>query len=109
MSYRSALKRLLPLAACVALLSACGGQRAIDPATTASYVGDVVFQQTGFRPVDIQCPSGIAATAGGRLNCHFTGPEGAYTAYLRIVKVKGRHVAFQLDTQPSSWPAPKLG
>jgi hypothetical protein len=43
------------------------------------------------------------------MNCHFTGPEGPYTAYLRIVKVEGRHVAFQLDTQPLSWPAPKLG
>jgi hypothetical protein len=106
---RSVLKRLLPVAAGVALLSACGSQHAIDPGATASYVGDVVFQQTGFRPVDIRCPSGIAATAGARLKCHFTGPEGPYTAYLRIVKVKGRHVAFQLDTQPSSWPAPKLG
>lgn len=109
MNQRSTLKRLFPTVGCLALLSACGGQRAIDPGATAHYVGDVVFQQTGFRPVDIRCPSGIAATAGGRLNCHFTGPEGPYTAYLRIVKVEGRHVAFQLDTKPSSWPAPKLG
>jgi hypothetical protein len=27
---------------------------------------------------------------------------------MRIVKVNGRRVAYQVDTQPSSWPAPKL-
>jgi len=109
MNKRSTLMRLLPLAGCMALLSACGGQHSIDPGATAKYVSDFVFQKTGFRAVDVRCPSGVAATAGGRLNCHFTGPEGPYTAYLRIVKVEGRHVAFNLDTQPSSWPPPKLG
>jgi hypothetical protein len=101
--------RLLAAITCgVTLLSACGGRTAIDPAATAKYIGDVVFQQTGFRPVDVRCPSGIRAAAGGRFNCHFTGPEGPYTAYLRIVKVQGHRAAFQLKTQPSSWPAPTL-
>ena len=90
-------------------MSACGGQRSLDPAATAKYVGDVVFQKTGFTPVDIRCPSGIPATAGGRLRCHFTGPEGPYTAYLLIVKAQGRRAAFQLETQPSSWPPPGTG
>ena len=81
-------KRLAAIACTLTLLSACGGHRAIEPGATAKYVGDVVFQQTGFRPVDVRCPSGIPATAGGRFNCHFTGPEGPYTEYLRIVKSK---------------------
>jgi hypothetical protein len=102
------LKVLAAIVGSVTLLSACGGHNAIDPTATASYVGDVVFQQTGFRPADIQCPRGIPATAGGRFNCHFTGPEGAYTAYLRIVKVNGRRVAYRLETQPSSWAPPSL-
>jgi hypothetical protein len=102
-------KRLAAIACTLTLLSACGGHRAIDPGATAKHVGDVVFQQTGFRPVDVRCPSGIPATAGGRFNCHFTGPEGPYTAYLRIVKVQGRRVDFKVETQPSSWPPPALG
>jgi hypothetical protein len=99
---------LAVIAAAVALLSACGGQNDIDPTATAKYIGDVELQQTGFTPADIRCPGGVRATAGGRFTCHFTGPEGPYTAYLRIVKVNGRRVAFQLKTQPSSWPPPTL-
>jgi hypothetical protein len=102
------LKRLAATACPVVLLSACGGQAALDSGATAKYVDDFVFQKTGFRPVDVRCPSGVPATAGGRFDCHFTGPEGPYTAYLRIVKVQGRRAAFELNTQPSSWPAPKL-
>ncbi len=79
----------------------------IDPGGTATYIGNVVFRQTGFRATDIRCPSG-PATVGRRFNCHFTGPEGPYTAYLKIVSVHGRRVVFNLKTQPSSWPAPKL-
>jgi hypothetical protein len=55
------MKRLAALAGSVTLLSACGGHSAIDPAATANYIGDVVFQQTGFRPVDVRCPTGIPA------------------------------------------------
>jgi hypothetical protein len=92
----------------VILLAACGGTNRIQPAATANYIDGVVVHQTGFRPVDTQCPSGIPATPGGRFDCHFTGPEGPYTAYLRIVKVHGRRVVYRLETQPSSWPAPSL-
>jgi hypothetical protein len=103
-------KRLAPVACCVPLLSACGGatHSAIDPTTTADYIHNVVFQQTGFRATDVRCPSGISATAGGRFSCHFTGPEGPYTAYLRIVRVHGRRVDYRLKTQPSSWASPNL-
>lgn len=102
------LKWLAAIGCSVTLLSACGGRTSIDPTATASYVDDIEFQQTGFRPVDVRCPTGVPATAGGRFDCHFTGPEGPYTAYLRIVKVHGRHAAFQVETQPSSWPPPTL-
>jgi Domain of unknown function (DUF4333) len=99
---------LVALVGSVTLLSACGGTKALDPSVAMKYIDDVEFQQTGFRPVDVRCPSGIPARQGGRFNCHFTGPEGPYTAYLRIVKVHGHRAAFQLDTRPSSWPAPAL-
>jgi hypothetical protein len=102
----SLLKRLAPVVCCAALLSACGGPASIDPGKTAKYVEDFVYQHTGFRATDVRCPSDIPATAGGRFNCHFTGPEGPYTAYMRILNVKGRSVLFRVKTQPSSWPAP---
>jgi hypothetical protein len=106
---KASLKRLAAIACPVILLSACGGgSAALSSAATARYVDDFVFQKTGFRPVDVRCPRGVPASAGRRLNCHFTGPEGPYTAYLRIVQVQGRHAAFEVDTQPSSWPPPKL-
>lgn len=102
------LKRLAAALGTVTVVSACGGGSAIDPTATANTVDDFVFQKTGFRPVDVRCPTGVRATAGGRFKCHFTGPEGPYTAYVRIVKVNGHRAAFQIDTQPSSWPAPTL-
>jgi hypothetical protein len=101
-------KRLAVVACPVLLLSACGGSAGLDASATANYVDDFVFQKTGFRPVDVHCPAGIHATAGGQFTCHFTGPEGPYTAYLRIVKAQGHRAAFDVDTQPSSWPAPQL-
>jgi hypothetical protein len=100
--------RLAAVAGSVTLLSACGSGSVIEPAATANYIDRVVLHQTGFRPVDTRCPTGIPATPGGRFDCHFTGPEGPYTAYLRIVNVHGRRVAYRLETQPSSWPAPTL-
>jgi hypothetical protein len=103
------LKRLAVAAGPVILLSACGGgAAALDASATANYVDDFVFQKTGFRPVDVRCPAGVRATDGGQFTCHFTGPEGPYTAYLRIVKAQRHKAAFEVDTQPSSWPAPKL-
>jgi hypothetical protein len=102
------VKLLAAVAGCAILLSACGAQNKIDPTATGKYIRGVVFRQTGFRPTDVRCPSGIPARPGGRFDCHFTGPEGPYTAYLRIVNVHGRRVVYRLDTQPSSWPPPAL-
>jgi hypothetical protein len=102
------LKRLAAVACSITLLSACGTSASIDPAATANTVVHFVVQHTGFRPRDVRCPSGIPATAGRRFKCHFTGPEGPYTAYLRILKVHGRRVLYQMETRPSSWPAPAL-
>ena len=100
--------RLAAIAGSVTFLSACGAHPAIDAAGTSRYIRGVVFQQTGFRAADVRCPSGIPAALGGQFTCHFTGPEGPYTAYLRIVKVHNRRAAFQLKTQPSGWPPPTL-
>jgi hypothetical protein len=51
----------------------------------------------------IACPVLLLSACGGQ-----AALDSRATAYLRIVKVQGRRAAFELDTQPSSWPAPKL-
>jgi hypothetical protein len=80
----------------------------LDRAATVSFVNDFVLHRTGIRLLDTQCPADVPATVGGRLNCHFSGPEGPYTAYLRILSIHGRRVVFRVHTQPSSWPPPTL-
>ena len=102
------IKRLAVLGGSVALLAGCGGQSIINPAMAAKYITQGILNKTGYRPVDVACPSGVPATAGGRFNCHFTGPEGPYTAYVRILSVHGRSVNFKWKSQPSSWPAPTV-
>ncbi len=91
-----------------ALLSSHGSGSVLDSAKTARFVSDGVLKHTGYRVVDVRCPAGIHAAVGVRFTCHFTGPEGPYTAYLRIENLRGRRAVFRWETQPSSWPAPTL-
>jgi hypothetical protein len=64
-------------------------------------VSDLVSRQTGFRPTDVKCPSGIDAKAGVTFTCNFTGPEGRrYTAYMRVIDVHGARVNFYIQTRP---------
>jgi hypothetical protein len=62
-------------------------------------VASFVYSHTGFRPKDVTCPSGVPAKAGGTLQCHFTGPDGKYTAYLTIKSVKGSRVDYIIDSR----------
>jgi hypothetical protein len=84
---------LLPL-----LLAACG-QSVILPRPTALVVTKFVHQRTGFLPNDVSCPSGVPAKVGGTFQCHFTGPDGKYIAYMKITSVKGTRVDYQIQTQ----------
>jgi hypothetical protein len=44
----------------------------------------------------------VRAAAGTEFECHFTGPEGKpYVAHMRITKVDGEHVDFDVKTHPS--------
>ena len=81
-------------------LAACGAT--IRPDGAAKSVVDVVSSQTGFQPKDVSCPSGVDAKVGQEFDCHFTGPEGKpYTAHMRITKVNGEDVEFDVRTRPS--------
>jgi hypothetical protein len=81
-------------------LTGCGATVKSDRA--ARSVVDVVARQTGFKPIDVHCPSGVKATVGGQFDCGFTGPEGPYVAHLRITRVDGDLIEFDVKTQPRS-------
>lgn len=83
-------------------LAACSSKSTIKPDGAAQSVVDVVSKQTGFHPTDVHCPSGVEAKVGGQFDCHFTGPEGTpYVANMRITKVEGERVEFDVKTHPS--------
>ena len=86
----------------VALAGAAGcGKATIKADGAAKSVTDVTSRQTGFRPTDVSCPSGVEAKAGGTFTCTFTGPEPKpYAADVRITKVEGKKVSFFIRTHP---------
>jgi Domain of unknown function (DUF4333) len=83
------------------LLAACGTST-IKPHGAEQAVVDVVLGQTGFRPTDVRCPSGVEAKVGVTFDCHFTGPEAPYTAHMRITEVHGKRVLFSVSARPSA-------
>jgi Domain of unknown function (DUF4333) len=82
------------------LLAGCGST--IKPEGAAQSVVDLVSKQTGFKPNDVKCPSGVDAEVGKEFECHFTGPEGKeYTAQMKVTKVEGDNVEFYIKTAPT--------
>jgi Domain of unknown function (DUF4333) len=81
------------------ILTGCGATIKADGA--AKSVVDVVSRNTGFKPKDVTCPSGIDAEVGAEFACKFTGPEGTeYTAHIRVTKVDGENVEFYVESKP---------
>ncbi|MBI3227570.1 MAG: DUF4333 domain-containing protein [Mycolicibacterium cosmeticum] len=78
------------------LLSGCGST--IKPEGAADQVVKVV-SKTGFKPTDVKCPSGVKADVGTEFDCHFTGPDGDYTAHMKITKVDGDDVEFYIQSK----------
>jgi hypothetical protein len=82
------------------VLAGCGST--IKPEAAAGSVTGLVSKQTGFKPNDVRCPSGVDADVGKEFECHFTGPEGKdYTAHMKVTKVEGDDVQFYIKTEPS--------
>jgi hypothetical protein len=73
----------------------------IKPEGAAQTVVDVVSGQTKFKPTDVKCPSGQEAKVGVEFDCTFTGPEGPYTAHMRVTKVEGQNVEFYVESKRS--------
>ncbi|MCV7213559.1 DUF4333 domain-containing protein [Mycolicibacterium canariasense] len=83
-------------AALTVLLGGCGST--IKPEGAAEQVVKVV-SKTGFKPTDVICPSGVKAEVGTEFDCHFTGPDGDYTAHMKITKVNGDDVEFYIQSK----------
>jgi hypothetical protein len=103
------MMRIAQVAALAAIVSAttilsagCSSKATVKPDGAAQSVVDVVSKQTGFHPSDVHCPDGVEAKVGTQFDCHFTGPEGkAYVANMKITKVAGDNVEFDVNTHPS--------
>lgn len=81
-------------------LTACSAT--IKPEGAAQSVVDLVSRQNDFTPTDVTCPNDVKADVGVEFDCHFTGPEGTpYAAHMRIVKVEGEQVVFDINTEPT--------
>jgi len=78
-------------------LTACGST--IKPEGAAQAVVDLVSQKTDFKPDDVKCPDGIEAKIGVTFDCNFTGPDGDYVAHMKIEKIEGEQVLFDIKTE----------
>jgi hypothetical protein len=80
-------------------LAACSSTSTIKPDGAAQSVVDLVSEKTDFKPTDVKCPDGIEAKVGGTFDCTFTGPDGDYLAHMKIDKVDGEQVLFDINTE----------
>ena len=79
-------------------LAACGSST-IKPDVAAQSVVDLVSEKTDFKPTDVKCPDGVEAKVGGVFDCTFTGPDGDYLAHMKIDKIDGEQVLFDIKTE----------
>ncbi len=78
-------------------LPACGPT--IQPEGAAQSVVDIVSEKADFKPTDVKCPDGIERKVGMTFDCKFTAPDGDYVAHMKIVKVKGDTVHYDIKTE----------
>ena len=74
-------------------------ERAVLVGPAEREIRDFVFAHTRFRARDVTCPSGVLAHVGTQYQCHFTGPDGTYTAYVTITSVNGQSARNQIVTR----------
>jgi hypothetical protein len=47
----------------------------------------------------VKCPDGIDAKVGVTFDCQFTGPDGDYVAHMKVLKIEGEQVLFDINTE----------
>lgn len=93
--------RIVIAVVCAGALSAGCGEATLRTDKTEQTVARFVAEHTHFHPTDVRCPSGVPAKVGETFQCHFTGPDGPYTAYVRILEVEGEKVLDHIVTRPT--------
>jgi Domain of unknown function (DUF4333) len=90
----------------VGSLAGCSSTKYVDANTIQSQITKTVDDQTGFKPTDVKCPTDVEAKVGEKFRCHFSGSDGAYTAYVKVTEVHGDKLIFDFKSQLSSDPPP---
>lgn len=92
---------LTALLSLTAVIAACG-EKTINADNAAETVANLVAEETGFEPTDVECPEDVSAEEGETFKCTFTGPEGPYDADVEITEVEGEDAIFDINTHPVS-------
>ena len=74
-------------------------ERAVLVGPAEREIRDFVFAHTRYRVHHVSCPSGVLAHVGARYQCHFTGPDGTYTAYVTITSINGQSARNEIVTR----------
>ena len=89
----------LVIGAAVLGLSGCGKVITADGAQKS--VTDFVAQNTEVTASNVKCPDNTNAKVGVEFDCTFTAPDGDYVAHLKITKVDGSNVEYDIETKPA--------
>jgi hypothetical protein len=90
---------VVPVAVVASVVALMGcGDKTINAGNAAESISASIFKQTKFQPTDMKCPSGVKATVGVTFDCHFTGPEGPYTAAVKILTIDGAKATFSINS-----------
>ncbi|MEZ0050354.1 hypothetical protein ABIA30_001352 [Mycobacterium sp. MAA66] len=87
------------LSAAALQLTGCGRPETaqIVPDKAAEFISQEVASKSGFTPTNVSCPSGIEAKVGAQFACTFSGPNGKYTIRMKVTKVDGSYVEYDMS------------
>jgi hypothetical protein len=69
----------------------------IVPDKAADLISHQVQSKSGFTPTDVSCPAGIEAKVGAQFACTFSGPSGKYAIRMKVTKVDGGYVEYDMS------------
>jgi hypothetical protein len=87
--------------ACVLLLSACGGTKAVSEAKVEQKVSEQLTAQVGQKPDDIDCPGDLKAEKGTTMRCTLTAGDTSLGLTVTVTSVDGSNVKFDIQVDDS--------
>jgi hypothetical protein len=73
----------------------------IDAGKAQESVAQFVADNTEAEASNVKCPDNIDAKVGVEFDCTFTAADGDYIAHLKITKVDGTNVGYDIETKPA--------